>query len=65
MPGARGGKAGERTVLTEAARGHWVAEVTRAFTVLEDAHKSSVLPEEPTNRQELEDWLIALRRSQL
>jgi predicted nucleotidyltransferase len=58
-------RTGERAVLTDAARGHWVTEVKRAFTALEEAHASSVLPEESTNRQELEGWLIELRRARL
>lgn len=38
------------------------ALMQRAFDRLEDAHERSPLPDEPTGRDALEQWLIAVRR---
>ncbi|MSP59869.1 MAG: nucleotidyltransferase domain-containing protein [Myxococcales bacterium] len=54
--------AGERVVLEGELRGHWIAEARRAVDVLELAYQRSPLPDEPENRDQLEEWLLALRR---
>jgi predicted nucleotidyltransferase len=56
-------KQGEQTVLAPGERDYWVAEAGRALARLEAAHEESVLPAEPQNRGELEDWLLELRRA--
>ena len=56
---------GERVVLNAPERAHWQQQLTRAFDVLNDAHKASALPAEAPNRQALNDWLVAIRRQQL
>lgn len=56
-------RAGERTALSDAVRDRWLDEIKRAFAILEEAHASSTLPEQPENRQALNDWLIELRRA--
>lgn len=56
-------RAGERYVLTDELHLHWVEEGRRAFEVLDLALASSTLPDEPLNRDQIEDWLIDLRRA--
>ena len=56
-------RAGERTPLSETLRSRWTAEVQRAFAALDGARERSCLPEEPPNRDELDAWLIELRRA--
>jgi predicted nucleotidyltransferase len=58
-------RAGERVPLSASAKEHWLAEIQRAFTVLDDAFRDSVLPEEPTNWGEMDSWLVELRTSLL
>jgi predicted nucleotidyltransferase len=55
-------RAGERVALDEPLRARWRREVERAFTLLDEAHLSSPLPAEPANRDEVEAWLLELRR---
>jgi predicted nucleotidyltransferase len=55
-------RSGERSVLDEATRSRWLDEIGRAFTQLDEAHATSVLPEEAPNRGELGDWLLEMRR---
>ncbi len=45
----------------------WKQELHRVFEVLDGALSRSVLPEEPSEeaKEELERWLIALRRKSL
>ncbi len=54
---------GERTELDAAAAERWLGEAERALALLEDARDASVLPEEAPNRDELEAWLLDLRRA--
>jgi predicted nucleotidyltransferase len=58
-------RAGERTVLGEADRQRWIGVAQRAMTVLDEACERSPLPEEPANREELDSWLIDLRRGRV
>lgn len=52
----------ERVALDESERERWLQKLERAFTVLDEAEQRSPLPVEPANRDELDAWLIALRR---
>jgi DNA-binding ferritin-like protein len=56
-------KRGERTDLPEEMSERWRQEVGRAFTVLDEALAASPLPEEPRDLDELDEWLLRLRRS--
>ncbi len=56
-------KRGERTELDAADRDRWLAVANRALTLLESAHDESILPAEPQNRDELEQWLLGVRKS--
>ncbi|WP_437777382.1 nucleotidyltransferase domain-containing protein [Sorangium sp. So ce1097] len=58
-------RAGERSTLSPDAAGRWAEQISRAFTTLEAAHDRAVLPEEPRNQDELNDWLLALRKARL
>lgn len=55
-------RAGERVVLDEPLRSRWRSRAELALTSLDEALSSSPLPDEPTNRAELEAWLLELRR---
>jgi predicted nucleotidyltransferase len=55
-------RAGERVVLDEPLRRKWVAEVERAFALLDEALAKSPLPAEAPNRDGLESWLLETRR---
>jgi predicted nucleotidyltransferase len=54
-------QAGERTVLDDATASHWRARVQHAFTLLDEAHAASTLPEESPNAADLEAWLVDVR----
>jgi uncharacterized protein len=54
---------GEKVSLEPDAAGRWNIEMDRAFDVLEDAERRSVLPPEPADTQAIERWLIEFRRS--
>lgn len=54
---------GERTALDEAMRNRWLRELGRAFDVLDDAERTSPLPIEPANLDELDAWLVQTRRA--
>ncbi len=54
---------GERIELDAGARDHWPEEAERALALLEHALAESVLPEEPPNWDEVEAWLLDLRRA--
>ena len=56
-------RAGERTPLPADVATRWMPEAQRAFGILDGALERSPLPEEAPNRAEMEDWLIAFRRS--
>ena len=56
-------QAGERTELDESAAAHWRDELDRVMARLEMARDASTLPEKPGNRDELEAWLLEIRRS--
>lgn len=53
---------GERSVLKQTTRAMWLDEIGRAFSQLDEAYATSRLPEEAPNRDELEAWLLDLRR---
>lgn len=54
---------GERSELPEGLSEHWRDKVERAFERLDAAREQSVLPEDPVGAEELEAWLLELRRS--
>ena len=53
---------GECVELDAAERDRWLGEAESALALLEPAHAESILPEEPPNPDELEAWLLDLRR---
>lgn len=55
-------QSGERAVLDEKEAAHWANELQRAFTMLDEARDTSILPEEPSSTTELEAWLLDIRR---
>jgi hypothetical protein len=55
-------RAGEKTALDEPTRVRWLADIGRAFSLLDEALASSPLPDEAPNRAELEAWLMDVRR---
>jgi len=55
--------AGEKIPLESAAADHWRKELGRAFSVLDEAEKRSVLPAEPRGVAALESWLAETRRA--
>ena len=57
--------AGESAPLAPGLRERWRGAAGRAFAALDDAVAGSVLPDEPPNRAEVEDWLVSLRRARL
>ncbi|WP_437810076.1 nucleotidyltransferase domain-containing protein [Sorangium sp. So ce1078] len=58
-------RAGEKTELAPDIAARWAEHISRAFTTLEAAHDRAVLPDEPPNQDELNDWLLALRKARL
>jgi uncharacterized protein len=54
--------AGEREPLAATEVAALDGEVDRAFDVLDRELERSVLPEEPSNGPELDDWLVGVRR---
>lgn len=54
-------RAGERTVLDAATAEHWLQRVQRAFSLLEEAHAESALPDQMPNADMLERWLVDVR----
>jgi predicted nucleotidyltransferase len=56
-------RAGENTALSGEVLAGWKADVARAFERLDQAHASSVLPEEPPNADEVAAWLVRLRKA--
>jgi predicted nucleotidyltransferase len=58
-------RAGEKTVLSQRDRDHWIGKLDSLFDTLEGALASSVLPEEPQGVPELNDWLVAMRTKEL
>ncbi|KYF93260.1 hypothetical protein BE20_09785 [Sorangium cellulosum] len=58
-------RAGEKSTLSAEAAGRWAEQISRAFTTLEAAHDRAVLPEEPRNQDDLDDWLLTLRKARL
>jgi uncharacterized protein len=55
-------RAGEATPLAGDELERWRGELARAFTLLDAAEQASELPLEPSNTDELEAWLLAVRR---
>lgn len=58
-------RAGEQAPLAPEVAERWAEQIARAFTTLEAARDHAVLPEEPPNQGELNDWLLALRKARL
>jgi uncharacterized protein len=58
-------RTGEKSALAPGAAERWAGEATRAFSALEAAHDRSMLPAEPPNADELNAWLVALRKAML
>jgi len=56
---------GERSELAPEVAERWRLAVARSFQVLDDALSRSVLCDEPRNSDEVEAWLVALRRRAL
>jgi len=56
-------RAGERTPLPPEVADAWRGRIQRLFQALDEARESSILPEEPVNASEVEEWLIETRRS--
>ncbi len=56
-------RTGERAPLPAPLAARWVNEVRRALEVVDAARARSPLAEEAPNRNEIEAWLIALRRA--
>lgn len=54
-------KRGELASLPEELSTRWREKISRAFTVLDEAHATSSLPEEPRAVDALEAWLVDLR----
>jgi len=54
-------RAGERVSLDATRKADWLKEVRHAFELLDDAYARSILAPEPSNRDELEAWLIEKR----
>jgi predicted nucleotidyltransferase len=52
---------GERVGLEDAERDRWLAELDRAFNVLDEAERTSPLAADPSG-DELDAWLVAFRR---
>ena len=58
-------KAGERTVLEPSQCKAWLERLDGLYELLNQSVEKSVLPEEPTGPEALEDWLIQVRRQHL
>lgn len=56
---------GEKAELPEALRTKWAERLPRAFELLEEAARTSPLPEEAPNAEAIERWLIRERLEQL
>jgi predicted nucleotidyltransferase len=54
---------GEKAELPDAMVERWKGQVQRAFEQLDAARERSPLPEEPANVEELDAWLLELRRA--
>jgi hypothetical protein len=54
---------GEKAELPDALVERWKGRVQRAFEQLDAARERSPLPEEPGNGEELDAWLLELRRA--
>jgi uncharacterized protein len=55
-------RAGELVELSPELRDKWRREIGRAFSLLDESRVKSPLPDEPTNRDELDAWLLEIRR---
>ncbi len=55
-------RSGERASLPRDVAERWLGRAARVFELLESARVRSVLPEEPSNREAMDAWLVALRR---
>jgi predicted nucleotidyltransferase len=55
-------RTGERAPLPAPLAAVWLARAQQVFPLLEAARDASVLPEEPSNEEEMEAWLVEERR---
>lgn len=55
-------RTGERAALPKDLAERWLVRAARVFELLESARARSILPEEPSNREAMDAWLVALRR---
>ena len=55
-------RTGERAALPKDLAERWLARAGRVFELLESARARSILPEEPSNREAMDAWLVGLRR---
>lgn len=56
-------RAGERTLLSPSDKEAWLSDLERLLALLEQARGRSCLPEEPQNRDALEEWLVRIRQN--
>lgn len=58
-------RTGERVGIDASLLDAWRPQVDSVFSRLDEAHTASVLPEEPPNIDELQAWLLEVRRARL
>lgn len=58
-------RAGERVGIDASLLDGWRPRIESVFSRIDEAHATSVLPEEPPNVEELEAWLLEVRRARL
>lgn len=58
-------RAGEAAALPPEVEAQWTARVDALFAALDEARARSPLPEEPTHVDEIDAWLVELRRADL
>ncbi|MEJ7730787.1 MAG: nucleotidyltransferase domain-containing protein [Polyangiaceae bacterium] len=58
-------RAGEAAALPDGAEQAWAERVDALFGALDEALATSLLPDDPPNRAEVDAWLVALRRADL
>jgi predicted nucleotidyltransferase len=56
-------RAGERVALDVALLEAWRPRVDGLFARLDEARRTSALPEDPVNESEVKEWLLAVRRT--
>lgn len=58
-------RAGERVDVEQGILDAWRPRIDRLFVRLDEAREASLLPEEPANEPEVDDWLLTVRRARL